>query len=308
VIDRAVEVLRAGGLVAFPTETVYGLGADATNPEAVRRIYQVKGRPPGHPLIVHLGTADELGEWARDVPPAARALARACWPGPLTMLVARPAGVSTVVTGGRDTVGVRVPAHPMALELLRAFGGGVAAPSANRFGRVSPTTAEHVLTDLGDAVDLILDGGPCRIGVESTIVDVTVDPPVVLRPGGVPIEVIAAVVGTDVGRSPAGPSRAPGMLASHYAPNAAVEVVEDPRAAAERVDELARAGRRGELLDPGPDEVRFAHELYAWLRDADRRGVEVLVVVPPPATGLGWAVRDRLGKAAATRPEPDDAP
>jgi L-threonylcarbamoyladenylate synthase len=308
VIDRAVEVLRAGGLVAFPTETVYGLGADATNPAAVRRIYEVKGRPPGHPVIVHLEAPDELDEWASDVSGSARALAEACWPGPLTLLVARRPDVSPVVTGGRDTVGVRVPAHPMALELLRAFGRGIAAPSANRFGRVSPTTAEHVRADLGDAVDLILDGGPCRIGVESTIVDVTVDPPVVLRPGGVPVEVIAALVGGDVGRPPAGPSRAPGMLASHYAPSAALEIVEDAAAAAVRVQDLARAGRRAELLDPGPDEVRFAHDLYGWLRDADQREVEVLVVVPPAATGLGWAVRDRLDKAAAPRPEADDAP
>jgi L-threonylcarbamoyladenylate synthase len=307
VIDRAVEVLRGGGLVAFPTETVYGLGADATNPAAVRRIYEVKGRPPGHPVIVHIGRADELDEWARDVPAPAHALAEACWPGPLTLLVARRPSVSPVVTGGRDTVGVRVPAHPIALQLLRAFGRGIAAPSANRFGRVSPTTAEHVRADLGDAVDLVLDGGPCPIGVESTIVDVTVEPPVVLRPGGVPAEVIAAVVGRDIGRSPAGPSRAPGMLASHYAPSAVIEVIEEPTVAAARVEELARAGRRAELLDPGPDEVRFAHDLYGWLRDADRRAVEVLVVVPPPATGLGWAVRDRLGKAAAPRPEADDA-
>jgi L-threonylcarbamoyladenylate synthase len=258
-------------------------------------------------VIVHLAAADELDEWASDISDAARALAGACWPGPLTLLVSRRPDVSPVVTGGRDTVGVRVPAHPMALELLRTFGRGVAAPSANRFGRVSPTTAEHVRADLGDAVEVILDGGPSRIGVESTIVDVTVDPPVVLRPGGVPVEVIAAVVGDDIVRSPVGPSRAPGMLASHYAPSAALEIVEDETDAATRVAELVRAGRRAELLDPGPDEVRFAHDLYSWLRDADQRQVEVLVVVPPAANGLGWAVRDRLGKAAAPRPEADDA-
>ena len=202
-------MLRAGGLVAFPTETVYGLGADASNPEAVRAVYRVKGRPADHPLIVHVASAAAVPRWAAAVPPAAAALAEACWPGPLTLLLPRRADVDATVAGGRDTIGLRVPAHPLALQLLEAFDGGIAAPSANHFGRVSPTTAAHVRADLGDEVDLILDGGPCTIGVESTIVDVTVEPPALLRPGGIPLEALEAIVGgpvhTDARRREPGP-------------------------------------------------------------------------------------------------------
>ncbi|MGH9027962.1 MAG: L-threonylcarbamoyladenylate synthase, partial [Acidimicrobiia bacterium] len=183
-IDEAAAVLRGGGLVAFPTETVYGLGADAARPLAVARLYAVKRRPTGHPVIVHLPDADVIDDWAVAVPDGARRLAAACWPGPLTLLLRRAPSVLDVVTGGLDTVGVRVPAHPVAQSLLRAFGGGVAAPSANRFGAVSPTTADHVRSDLGDGVDVVLDGGPCPVGVESTIVDCSGERPVVLRPGG----------------------------------------------------------------------------------------------------------------------------
>ncbi|HSB87363.1 MAG TPA: L-threonylcarbamoyladenylate synthase, partial [Ilumatobacteraceae bacterium] len=193
-VDRALDVLRAGGLVAIPTETVYGLAADASNPSAVRRIFAVKRRPVDHPLIVHIATSEQLGHWASTIPPAAAVLADACWPGPLTLLVPRAASVIAEVTGGRETVGVRVPAHALTLELLHRFGGGLAAPSANRFGRVSPTTAAHVRADLGDEVDFVLDGGPCPIGVESTIVDCTVDPPQVLRPGGISNEDIAGLL------------------------------------------------------------------------------------------------------------------
>jgi len=301
-VAAAVAVLRAGGLVAFPTETVYGLGADAANPDAVRRVYRVKGRPAGHPLIVHVGSAAALPDWAADVPPAAEALAMACWPGPLTLLLRRRPDVDATVVGGRGTIGLRVPDHPLALELLHAFGGGVAAPSANRFGRVSPTTAAHVRADLGDDVDLVLDGGPCTVGVESTIVDVTVDPPAVLRPGGIPVEALEAIIGGPVRTEARGVSRAPGMLDSHYAPTARVELVEDGDAGRRRVDELRADGVVARLLDPGPDADHYARHLYEWLRDADRSGVEALVVVPPPAVGVGWAVRDRLRKAAAPRP------
>jgi L-threonylcarbamoyladenylate synthase len=300
-IEQAVEILRAGGLVAFPTETVYGLGADAANPGAVRRIYEVKHRPGGHPLIVHIGSAGQLGTWAREITPTAAALARAFWPGPLTLLLGRQTGVSDVVTGGLDTIGVRVPAHPLALELLHTFGGGIAAPSANRFGRVSPTTAEHVRADLGREVDLILDGGACDVGLESTIVDVTVEPPAILRAGGVAAESIAAIVGGPLDDSSIEAGRAPGTLASHYAPNASIEVVDDATIGSARVTELEAAGRRAELLDPGPDSNRYAHGLYHWLRDADERAVQVLVIVQPPAGGLGSAIRDRLRKASAPR-------
>ena len=191
-IARAVATLRAGGLVAFPTETVYGLGADAANPEALARLYAVKRRPVEHPVIVHLGRADDLDAWARTVPRPARLLAEACWPGPLTLVLERTARVPDAATGGLDTVGLRVPAHPLALELLAEFGGGLAAPSANRFGRVSPTTAAAVSAELGDDVDQILDGGPCAIGVESTIVDCTQGEPRILREGGIPREQIEA--------------------------------------------------------------------------------------------------------------------
>ncbi len=228
---EAVRVLRDGGLVAVPTETVYGLGADAANPEAVRRVYAVKGRPLDHPLIVHVASGTALARWATAVPPAADALAAACWPGPLTVVLHRRPDVDPTVAGGRDTIALRVPAHPLTLAVLEAFGGGIAAPSANRFGHVSPTTADHVRADLGDDVDLVLDGGPCTIGVESTIVDLTVEPPSVLRPGGIPLEALAAIVDGPVRGEDTGPRRAPGMLASHYAPRARVELIEDGDAA-----------------------------------------------------------------------------
>ena len=311
-IRRAAETLRLGGLVAFPTETVYGLGADAANPAALARLFDVKGRPANHPLIVHLGGADQLDQWALDVPAQARVLADAFWPGPLTMLLARNSSVSEAVTGGRDTVGLRVPDHPVARRLLAAFEGGIAAPSANRFGRVSPTTAEHVRADLGDDVDAILDGGPCAVGVESTIVDLSGFEPEVLRPGGVSIERLSEVLGTTprlwLGD---GDARAPGMLASHYAPKARIEVVSAKDACA-RAEALISAEVVGVLapceieglpppvisLGPAGSPANFARLLYARLRAADRKGLDVLLVVLPPDEGIGSAVRDRLARAA----------
>jgi L-threonylcarbamoyladenylate synthase len=301
VIDAAVAVLRRGGLVAFPTETVYGLGADAGNATALERLFAVKGRPHGHPVIVHLGAASDLDQWARDVPDAARRLAAAFWPGPLTVLVPRADRVPDLVTGGRPAVGVRVPSHPVALDLLRAFGGGVAAPSANRFGRVSPTTAAHVRADLGDDVDLVIDGGPSTVGVESTIVDCTTDVPMVLRHGGLTAAAMAAVLDGPLLGVPSGPSRAPGMLASHYAPRAMVELVGDSGAAVRRLEELRTAGHAADIIDPGPDVVAYARHLYEWLREADDRALDVVVVVPPPEEGVGVAVNERLRKAAAPR-------
>ena len=302
-VGAAAEALLAGGVVAIPTETVYGLGADADNEAAVRRIFEVKGRPAGHPLIVHV-QLDDVSAWARDVPPAAEALAATCWPGPLTLLLPRADRVLDVVTGGRDTIGLRVPAHPVAQELLARSGRGVAAPSANRFGRVSPTTARHVVDDLGPLLDarrdVILDGGPSPIGVESTIVDCTVEPPQLLRPGGIPAEDIERLL--DQALAPtSGPSRAAGMLAAHYAPAAEVELVDSRQAGEIRARELARSGRRIEVLDLSADLVRYARELYSRLRDADAAGVDVVVAVLPPPRGLGHAIRDRLTKAA-TRP------
>lgn len=198
--EIAAQKLREGGLVAFPTETVYGLGADAENERAVGRLFAVKGRPTNHPLIVHLASASELPRWAARVPESARRLAETCWPGPLTLLLEKSARVPDATTGGLSTVGLRVPAHPLALELLRRFGGAIAAPSANRFGRVSPTRAEHVLSDLGDDIDALLDGGECQVGLESTIVDLTRPVPIVLRPGGVTIERLESLLGVAVER------------------------------------------------------------------------------------------------------------
>jgi L-threonylcarbamoyladenylate synthase len=300
-VERAVAAIRSGGLVAIPTETVYGLAADARSGAAVARIFEVKGRPADHPLIVHLGAPDDLHRWASVVPAAADRLTAVAWPGPLTVIVPRADHVLDLVTGGRDTVGLRMPAHPMAQQLLAGAGTALAAPSANRFGSVSPTTAEHVLRDLGDrldpARDLILDGGACPIGVESTIVDCTSTPPQILRAGGVPVEDVERLLDGDTAAA-AGPSRASGMLASHYAPRCQVRLVDSADDAA-----ALRAGTPGaEILDLADDPAVYARELYARLREADDRGVATLIAVLPPAAGLGHAVRDRLTKAAAPRP------
>jgi L-threonylcarbamoyladenylate synthase len=312
-VAAAIEFLRRGGLVAFPTETVYGLGADATNPEAVARIFEVKGRPRSHPVIVHLSEASVLKEWAADVPDEAWALADAFWPGPLTLILNRAEAVTDAVTGGLDTVGLRVPAQPLALALLQGFGGGVAAPSANRFGRVSPTRVEHVRADLGSSVDIILDGGPCLVGVESTIVDLSGARPQVLRPGGVSGEALAEVLGYEIEMVTEAAGRAPGTLSSHYAPQARLEVMA-VGAVAERaralLDEGVRVGLLApaqvpglppglEALPPAGGPQAYAQCLYQRLREADRRGVEVLLAVPPPDRGLGTAVADRLRRAAA---------
>src|SRR5262245_1331063 len=250
-IVRAAEILRRGGLVAFPTETVYGLGADAGNPAAVARLYAVKGRPGNHPVIVHVGAPSQLADWAADVPEAARRLGDALWPGPLTVVVRRAASVPDAVTGGGDTVGVRVPDQPVALALLRAFGEGIAAPSANRFGRVSPTTAEDVRADLADDVDVVLDDGPCSVGVESTIVDCSGAEPVILRPGGVSRERVGEIVGHPVPLRRDGLVRAPGTLKSHYAPEATVLLVDRDELGA-RADSVVEARQRVAVLATGP--------------------------------------------------------
>ena len=299
-IPHAVELLRAGKLVAFPTETVYGLGADATNDAAVRHLFAVKGRPPDHPVIVHVARVQQLHTIAIDVPPVARILARQCWPGPLTLVVRRHPGViADAVTGGRETVGVRIPAHPLALELLDAFDGPVAAPSANRFGKVSPTTADDVRKDLDGDVDLVLDGGPCTVGVESTIVDVTSDEPRLLRLGGVSEARIADLVGRRVARVTRGTVAAPGALASHYAPNARVELVRAAEVAS-RLEALRASGTRAAVLDLPEDPAEAARVLYSRLRAADADGYDVVLAVPPgDDDGIGAVVRDRLQRAAA---------
>lgn len=318
-IAHAVELLRAGELVGLPTETVYGLGADALNPEAVRRIFAAKGRPADHPLIVHLPDADHLPRWAARIPKDALALARAFWPGPLTLILQREADVPDEVTGGQHTVGVRVPAHPVALALLRAFGSGIAAPSANRFGRISPTTAQHVQQELGERVALVLDGGACDVGIESTIVDFSRDSLEVLRPGAITVEDIARVIGRRPrvrgeggAESDAAVPRVSGALAAHYAPRTPLRLVPAERLLAE-AQALARAGRRVAVLahrlsDPADSRLiwhaapasaaAYAHDLYASLRMLDALAVDQILVEALPDAPQWSAIADRLGRAA----------
>jgi L-threonylcarbamoyladenylate synthase len=313
-VVRAAGLLRAGELVAFPTETVYGLGADAANPRAIARIFAAKGRPADHPLIVHLPDASQLGHWAVDIPEAAHRLAAAFWPGPLTLILRRHASVSDAITGGQDTVGLRVPNHPLALQLLREFDGGVAAPSANRFGRISPTTAAHVREELGTAVAMILDGGPCAVGIESTILDLSGIKARILRPGMLDAVAIAGVLGypPELGGERNSP-RVSGNLEAHYAPATELQLV----AAADFPQALQAAlaaGRRiAVLADPqllrahpgiacypaSPDPVRYAHDLYAGLRELDALGGDLILVAAPPAEAAWRAVNDRLRRAAA---------
>lgn len=312
-IAEAVALLRAGQVVALPTETVYGLGADALNPAAVARIFALKGRPADHPLIVHLPPEEPLDNWADGVPPAAQALAQAFWPGPLTMILARGARVPRAVTGGQDTVALRVQDHPVALALLRAFGSGIAAPSANRFGHLSPTTAAHVRAEFGDELPLILDGGPCRVGIESTIVDLSRGAPVVLRPGAVSAADIARVVGAAAmanGSTPAGPApRASGLLARHYAPRTPAELVESAtlpgrlaqlRSSGQTVGVLALGRGVGGISIALPnDPAAYGQGLYAALRELDARGCQHLLIEAPPRGEVWRAVNDRLLRAVA---------
>lgn len=295
-------------MVAFPTETVYGLGADASNPAAVARIYAAKSRPADHPVIVHLGDPGQVARWARDVPDAARRLIAQYWPGPLTLVLRRVHGVGDYLTGGQDTIGLRMPGHPIALELLRAFGGGVAAPSANKFGRISPTTAEHVRKDLGDEVDLILDGGPCEVGIESTIVDLSRAAPALLRPGRISTEDIAATLGfapDPVGRDA---PRAPGLLETHYAPRQPMRLVassqwsEAIRGASTRLGVLALRSQPEQdssmmWIHAPREPLGYAHDLYANLRALDASGCEEILVEAPPSTADWAAVIDRLARA-----------
>jgi L-threonylcarbamoyladenylate synthase len=303
----AAAVLIAGGLVAFPTETVYGLGADACNPEAVARIYSVKGRPVDHPLIVHVASMDGLGDWASDVPEYAIVLARDYWPGPMTLVVRRSELAGDFVTGGQDTVGVRVPNHPVALGLLEAFaragGKGVAAPSANRFGNVSPTTAQAVAAELGDYLadsDQILDGGACAVGVESTIIDCTGDLPKILRPGAITAQMIQESTGLVVVGTVEEPLiRVSGSLESHYAPVATVVLDQSPLAGQGFIAMADVVAVDGVVRLAAPkSHEEFAHDLYAALRAADEQGLATVVVQQPHGDGIAIAIRDRLKRAA----------
>ena len=306
-ISGAAANLLAGNLVAFPTETVYGLGADACNADAVARIYSVKGRPADHPLIVHVASMDALGDWASDVPGYAISLARDFWPGPVTLILKRSALAGDFVTGGQDTVGIRVPDHAVALGLLEAFaqagGKGVAAPSANRFGNVSPTTAqavEHELSDFLADVDQILDGGPCQVGVESTIIDCTGDVPRILRPGALTIAMIEESTGLAVvGAVENAEIRVSGSLDSHYAPVAMVVLDQFPVAGQGFVAMADVATPDGVVRLAAPkSHDEFARVLYAALRAADEQKLQIVVVAQPQGHGIAIAIRDRLKRAA----------
>ena len=303
-VARAVQVLRAGGVVAIPTETVYGLAADVENADAIARVYAIKGRPADHPLIVHAHDVDALDGFVADLTPRLRTLAAAFWPGPLTAIVARGPRTPRTVTGGQDTVAVRVPEHPVARAILAAFGGALAAPSANRFGRISPTTAEHVRADLGDEVDLAVDGGPARVGIESTIVDLTAEVPAVLRAGAITPAQLGTALGTPVVTRAGGAVRAPGTLRSHYAPRARLVLVEDAaggRLLDEETQRRAASGERVAALTLPDDPAAAARTLYAALRALDGDGYDTIVAALPPDTEANAAVRDRLIRAAAPR-------
>jgi L-threonylcarbamoyladenylate synthase len=321
-IETAVQALRDGELVAFPTETVYGLGANAQNPAAVRKIFEAKGRPTSHPVIVHLDSPRFLHRWVREVPETATKLAERFWPGPLTMVMPRAANVHDIVTGGQDTVAIRVPSHPMAQQLLTAFGGGIAAPSANRYGKLSPTRAEHVREELGDAVKVILDGGECQIGLESTIVSFEGQNVRLLRPGGITAAQIRQVVGEllIIGADLESP-RVPGGTPSHYAPTTPMAIVPsgeiDAHAAA-----MSEGGRRIAVLaqrlplkshkyvtwiNAGRRPEQYGHDLYANLRTLDKAGCQQILVQDVPE-GEAWdAIRDRLRRAATSVSESDDS-
>jgi len=293
-IRQAATLLRDGGVIGMPTETVYGLAALASNEEAVRRVFDIKGRPYDHPLIVHLSPTEDLSQWGH-FNSDATALAQSFWPGPLTLLVPRTARVPDWVTGGRDTVAIRVPHHPVAESLLELVADGVVAPSANLFGKVSPTEAKHVFNDLGKLVDYILDGGPSQHGVESTIVE-CIDTPTILRPGSISKDDIEAVLHISM-QADTGESRAPGMLTSHYAPNARVVLVETIEELRNQTSELSISGTR--CISLQFDSIQeYAFRLYASLRQADETGVDVVVALLPPDQGLGVAIRDRLRKAS----------
>ena len=307
-ISNAAAALQAGALVAFPTETVYGLGADATNESAVAHIYSVKGRPADHPLIVHIGQLSQLDQWAIDIPDYAIALARDYWPGPMTLILKRSTKAKDFITGGQDSVGIRIPANPIALALLREFTGGVAAPSANRFGAISPTTAQAVKDEIGQYLnperDLILDGGPSLVGVESTIIECLEDLPRILRPGAITAEMIEETTGLKIEQSKS-QTRASGLLDTHYAPNAKVFLLDpiNPVVAC-----IAGVGFIASANHPTPDgairlaspnsDDEYARGLYEALREGDRKNLPAIYVIPPAGDGVAIAIRDRLQRAS----------
>jgi L-threonylcarbamoyladenylate synthase len=312
-IEYAAELLRRGELVAFPTETVYGLGADASNPEAVAKIFAAKDRPADHPLIVHIASATQIDDWAETVPEAALRLAEAFWPGPLTIILNKKAEVPSAVTGGQHTVALRVPANPVALQLLQVFGGGIAAPSANRFGHISPTQASHVAEELGKSVACILDGGPCAVGVESTIIDLTDEQPAILRPGRITRSQLKAVLQTEIRLSSQTKIRAPGMMAVHYAPhtmallcstNTLIAMIDDLCAKGKNIGILAFSQTISSVPCPSQHLIRLPDQaelyetaLYSALRELDNLQLDTILIEQPPDSEAWAAVNDRLSKA-----------
>jgi L-threonylcarbamoyladenylate synthase len=307
-LARAAEDLKGGALVAFPTETVYGLGADATNAAAVARIYSVKGRPADHPLIVHLADMQDVTDWASDIPDYAIDLARAFWPGPMTLILPRTDLAKDFITGGQATVGLRVPDHTLALALLQEFkkigGKGLAAPSANRFGQVSPTTASAVQEELGEYLeekDSILDGGPSLVGLESTIIDCTASAPRILRPGAITIDMIEKVTGLKV-EDRDDVIRVSGSLENHYAPSAQILLDGHPRPGDGYIALKSYPTPEGAIRLAAPvDNEDFARQLYGALREADAQDIELVVVVQPEGTDIAIAIRDRLKRASQGR-------
>ena len=320
-VEEAIAILRGGGIVGFPTETVYGLGADAASAGAVARIYALKGRPSNHPVIVHLAQESALEDWAVAIPPAARVLGERFWPGPLTLILKKAARVPASVTGGQDTVAIRYPSHPVARALLQAFArigsGGVAAPSANHFGHVSPTTAQHVRDEFGDAVP-VLDGGDCPVGLESTIVDLSRGDPVLLRPGGIARAQLEAALGMHLRDRDAAAPRASGTLASHYAPRTSLSLVDGVNLRAEVMRHQSVAvlafqqppgGSRPLMwLVAVGEAAGYGHDLYANLRKLDASGAARILVEAPPASDEWEAVNDRLTRAASGADELADEP
>ncbi|MCD6039589.1 MAG: ywlC [Gammaproteobacteria bacterium] len=311
-INQATLILKRGGLIAMPTETVYGLGADAKNPDALRKIFQAKQRPTDHPLIVHLADISQLSEWVRAISPSAQRLAEAFWPGPLTLILPKAAQVSDLVTGCQQTVGVRIPRHPIAQALLRSFGSGIAAPSANRFGRISPTTAAAVYEELGDTVDLILDGGICVVGVESTIVDVSGKYPVILRPGMITSTQIEAVIHQTLVTQKRNVPRVSGSLEAHYAPATYTQLLstEEFSHFLETLTEgdlpvalmirtpLTLKNKKITCIAMSADPELYAHDLYQTLRALDNREFKRIVIEDVPQSERWQAIRDRLLKAS----------
>ncbi|HKD53070.1 MAG TPA: L-threonylcarbamoyladenylate synthase [Steroidobacteraceae bacterium] len=320
-IETAVQALRDGELVAFPTETVYGLGANAQNPAAVRKIFDVKGRPPNHPVIVHLDSPRYLHRWVREVPESATRLAEAFWPGPLTMVMPRAPNVHDVITGGQDTIAIRVPAHPMAQQLLTAFGGGIAAPSANRYGRLSPTRAEHVREELGETIRVILDGGECQIGLESTIVSFEAAGTVrLLRPGSVTAAQMRGIVGELLVGADSVSPRVPGSAPTHYAPSTPLTIVPSGEIDAQ-ADASSSGGRRVAVLaqrlplrshkyvtwiNAGRRPESYGRDLYTNLRTLDKAGCQRILVQDVPDGERWHAIRDRLLRAASSVADSDD--